>query len=92
MTRGREDLHGDRLRVRRPARLAAHPRPLRRRRRRAGDARRWKNSAAAAPPLADYATLIDEGVVHVIADESGVQGAVVCFPKDGHFFLENEEL
>ncbi len=80
MTRGREDLHGDRLRVRRPARLAAHPRPLRRRRRRA------------APPLADYATLIDEGVVHVIADESGVQGAVVCFPKDGHFFLENEEL
>jgi len=34
-------------------------------------------------------TLIAEGMVHVIPDESGVRGIVVCFPKDGHFFLEN---
>jgi ribosomal protein S18 acetylase RimI-like enzyme len=42
-----------------------------------------------APMLADYAALIAEGVLSVIADESGVQGVVVCFPKDGYFFLEN---
>lgn len=42
-----------------------------------------------APMLADYATLIAAGVVHVIADDPGVRGVVVCFPKDGYFFLEN---
>ncbi|MDQ6906919.1 MAG: GNAT family N-acetyltransferase [Chloroflexota bacterium] len=42
-----------------------------------------------APMLADYATLIAEGVVHVIADEIGVRGVVVCFPEDDHLFLEN---
>ncbi len=42
-----------------------------------------------APMLADYSTLIAEGVVHVIADQSGIHGVVVCFPKEDHFFLEN---
>ncbi|MHB8648369.1 MAG: GNAT family N-acetyltransferase [Thermomicrobiales bacterium] len=42
-----------------------------------------------APMLADYSTLIADGVVHVIADQSGVHGVVVCFPKDDCFFLEN---
>jgi ribosomal protein S18 acetylase RimI-like enzyme len=42
-----------------------------------------------APMLADYAALIAEGVLSVIADESGVQGVVVCFPKGDYFFLEN---
>ncbi len=42
-----------------------------------------------APMLTDYSTLITEGVVYVISDESGIRGVVVCFPKDDHFFLEN---
>ena len=42
-----------------------------------------------APMLANYSTLIAEGVVSVISDEPGVQGIVVCFPKDDYFFLEN---
>jgi len=42
-----------------------------------------------ASMLADYSTLIAEGVVPVISDESDVLGVVVCFPKDGYFFLEN---
>ena len=42
-----------------------------------------------APMLADYATLIAAGVVHVLADRSGVRGVVVCFAREGYFFLEN---
>jgi ribosomal protein S18 acetylase RimI-like enzyme len=39
--------------------------------------------------LADYATLIAQGVVYVLADRSGVRGVVVCFAREGSFFLEN---
>ncbi len=42
-----------------------------------------------APMLADYPTLIAEGVVHVIADQSGIHGVAVCFPKEDYYFLEN---
>jgi ribosomal protein S18 acetylase RimI-like enzyme len=39
--------------------------------------------------LADYATLIAAGVVHVLADRSAVRGVVVCCAREGYFFLEN---
>jgi ribosomal protein S18 acetylase RimI-like enzyme len=42
-----------------------------------------------APMRADYAALIAQGVVYVLADVSDVRGVAVCFPNGDHFFLEN---
>jgi ribosomal protein S18 acetylase RimI-like enzyme len=42
-----------------------------------------------APMRADYAALIAQGIVSVIADASAVRGVAVCFPNEDHFFLEN---
>jgi len=44
-----------------------------------------------APLLADYPTLIDRGVVHVLAEPNtdGVRGVIVLWPTDEAMFIEN---
>ena len=42
-----------------------------------------------APMLADYAALIDGGVVYVLTDGGSVAGVVVMEPVEGVMFLEN---
>jgi ribosomal protein S18 acetylase RimI-like enzyme len=43
-----------------------------------------------APMVADYASQIASGQVHVAVDESGsLEGFIVFFPMNGHMFLEN---
>ena len=43
-----------------------------------------------APMLADYTTLISQGVAYLLADEEGeVQGVLVMMPQDRSMFIEN---
>lgn len=42
-----------------------------------------------APMLADYAGLIDAGVVYVLEHRSTPAGVIVMYPGDGHLFVEN---
>lgn len=42
-----------------------------------------------APMLADYAGLIDAGVVYVLEHRSTPAGVIVLYPGDGHLFVEN---
>lgn len=42
-----------------------------------------------APMCADYASLIERGVVYVLPDDAGVRGVLVMEPVDGALFIEN---
>ncbi|MFQ5954173.1 MAG: GNAT family N-acetyltransferase [Kiloniellales bacterium] len=42
-----------------------------------------------APMLADYASLIRAGVVHVLEHRGAPAGVIVMAPGDGHLFVEN---
>lgn len=45
-----------------------------------------------APMTADYASLVAEGVVHVLDDEptgNELAGVLVAFARDDHYFIEN---
>lgn len=42
-----------------------------------------------APMLADYGSLIDRGLVWVVAGDSEIRGLIVCEPRDDHLFVEN---
>lgn len=42
-----------------------------------------------APLFADYASLIDLGVVYVLADEEGIRGVLVMMPQESSMFVEN---
>ena len=46
---------------------------------------------APAPMLADYATLIERGVVHVLREPTTdhLRGIIVLWPTDGAMFIEN---
>ena len=45
-----------------------------------------------APMTADYASLVERGVVHVLGEDTAgteLAGVLVAFPRDGHYFIEN---
>ena len=42
-----------------------------------------------APMLADYAQLVDDGVVHVADVEPIIAGVIVMFAGEDHWFVEN---